>query len=1414
MPVEVDNDKADFGILTRFKAIVTEFSEKTSLTDGNRSVSYAELDRQSDRIAQAILPHLAGNKRCIVTLPRSIEAVVSFLGILKAGGCYVPIDPSLPRERLHALLEEVCPDMLLCRQGDSETFSPFSTLDVSNDILEEELEEVFSCPQRFPDTPAYINFTSGSTGKPKGVLVPDRGILRLVLEPDYVCISKDDTILHFATTSFDAATFEIWGPLLNGASMAILAQPYPSASDLGAFIRKHDVSISFLTSGLFNAMIDSNPEGLSPIRQLLTGGEVMSIPHIAKASRLLHNTKLSNVYGPTENTTFTTFYPIPEGIDIQSWKSVPIGKAIQGTSVFVLDEQLNPVGVNCEGELVTGGEGVALGYFNDPDLSRERFVEIPSLGHGKFYRTGDIVTRNESGFMEFVGRRDEQVKINGFRIELGEISHRLKQHETILDAVVIPVSIAEAQRRLVAYVVSEKESDPAERDLSCWLGEQLPSYMVPTRIITLPGFPLNQNGKVDRKALPNPFEGMATGMEPGRAFSEISKVIQSVLNLKTVDESLSFLQNGGDSLSAIRLVEQARRRIGISITVDDVLSCNPISQLSKSASTKPVAIDEKTVFNPDAERPDTGPLSIAQEQLWFLMQSAPDCRAYNVNCRFKLAGNINRQALVDSIRVVFNKHPILATILEQNTGDELPRWKHSPDKDPPVQVYDLSDLNHESYTKAVREQMEIELATGFELMGKPLIRWVIWDNGNDEINILQAEHHLIHDGWSLRIILRDWLEAYKLCSSGLEHVDESPSPSYLGYSKWQHQCMQNGIWDNSIAFWKTKLQGFRHFTIPPDKPREKRSYSGRAIRRELSHSLVTGVRHLSRSTGHSEFEIYLTAFVALLREEVNWPEINLGIGVANRQEPGLADIVGMFVNMSVLRLPGLEDALPWSVLLHEVSSNLRELLPHQHIPFEQVVRSVNPDRKSGLNPFFEVLFSMHHRPSMEGAFRDTLVEFEEGVDNSSAKFDHNAFLIQEIPPPGREDDIPRVWFRWEYRNALFNDKRMEALVDRFILLVEKCVAQTGTTNWKPAEAFKLEEPNIPHMLNRIPSGPAEPSGNEEEAIRGIWQDFFPTQPVDLDSNFFHMGGHSLLAMRVIAAMERKLDRSIPMNSIFDAPTPRSFAALLRSSDLLPMLSLNHLNSGSGDPFVFIHGWGGDAYTFLPLAKCLDGKVSIAGLQADPEHGRSLGNLNDIARSYADYLDNKLHLETYRLGGYSIGGIIAWATALELQKRGRKIGMLAVLDSRPLYLSTWMRLWANRLYFLYRIHHHIRHTNPLKVKQLSHNFKQRWRAFRMQISGSQRIQPATTETMPGVRSPYTNEPYQRITEDWDPESFNGELDLFWSHNTKTDLPATWRKWIKGDIRLHRIQGHHLEILGQKHVHSFAETFREVVNNKET
>jgi amino acid adenylation domain-containing protein len=598
-----------------FHEVADQHADRQALVLGESSLSYRELN---DRVA-ALSGHLTQlgirpGDPVGLCMDRSFDMITAMLAILRSGGCFVPFDPAYPTDRLAFMFSDTAVKVLLTERHLLEALPPSSAQVVLMDELPKHMP-VTAAADITPEAAAYIMYTSGSTGTPKGVVVPHRAIVRLVREQNFLPFGPELTFLQLSNISFDASTLEIWGALLNGGTLVLQPQLKPTLLEITESIRKHKVTTVWFTVGLFNLLVDEHLDKLRSLKHILTGGDVLSVPHVKKALKALGPKVLINGYGPTENTTFTCCFPINEEAQVKA--SVPIGFPLNNTTVHVLDEQLRPVAIGRKGELYAGGDGVALGYWKRDELTAERFIDDPFSGRpgAKLYRTGDLVRWLPDGSIEFIGRADGQVKVRGFRVELGEIENAISEVTQVKDRVVMVRNDVPGEKQLVAYLVPETSGSPDEQAeliarVREHLREHLPDHMMPGAFVVLADLPLTPNGKVDRRALPAPeFRQQLLRAEHvaprDKTERDLAAIWSGALKVPSLGIHDNFFDLGGHSLIGIQVLGQVEQQFGRSLSLSALFEAPTIAEFARTLKAEGVSPkwNNLAAIQPLGERP-------------------------------------------------------------------------------------------------------------------------------------------------------------------------------------------------------------------------------------------------------------------------------------------------------------------------------------------------------------------------------------------------------------------------------------------------------------------------------------------------------------------------------------------------------------------------------------------------------------------------------------------------------------------------------------------------------------------------------------------------------------------------------------------------------------------------------------------
>ncbi|MDQ1592736.1 MAG: hypothetical protein QOG71_3363 [Pyrinomonadaceae bacterium] len=1034
-----------------FEAQAERTPDAIALVFENERVNYRELNRRANALAERLRASgVRAETRVGVFAERSVEMVVALVGVLKAGGAYVPLEPTYPAERLSFMLADARVSVLLTQERllaalPSQHDAEIICLDRDWKEIDGLHAENVAGGAPAADNAAYVIYTSGSTGRPKGVVNTHRGICnRLLWMQDEYELTRDDRVLQKTPFSFDVSVWEFFWPLITGAQL-VVARPggHQDSAYLVRLIEREAVTtLHFVPSMLSVFLSEPGLEECRSLRRVICSGEALT-KELQERFYARLNADLHNLYGPTEAAVDVSYWACERD---DARPAVPIGRPIANTQLYVLDGELQPVPVGVAGELYIAGVGLARGYLNRPALTADKFIANPFSDEpgARLYRTGDAARFLEDGEIEFLGRLDDQVKLRGFRIELGEIESVLAEHPSLKECV---VTVREdtrgdgGDRRIVAYFVHAGDTPAMPDALRSFLRELLPEYMIPSAFVALPALPLTPNGKLDRRALPAPEPATVTGDGQGVGLLNpleevVAGIWAEVLGLERVGLRDNFFESGGHSLLALRVVSRLRSTLKIEVPVRELFDAPTVAGFAARVASLQRAklnLPSSPMLGTVARDGDVPP-SFAQQRLWFLDQLEPGSAAYNIPAAIRLRGKLDARALAESFNEVLRRHEVLRTSFA--TVDGQPVQRIAPVLRLELPVEDVRAAAAATEREAVVHSVAAEEAgRAFNLGDAPLLRLRLLRVDEDEHVLLLVMHHIISDGWSIGILIREVAALYEAFSHGRPSPLAELPVQYADYAVWQREWLQGDVLANQLAYWKRQLDGSPpRLQLPAMRDESASAPESRAFRGAKQHfvlpvELSGSLARLSRREGATLFMTLLAAFQTLLQRYTGEDDITTGTPVANRNHEQIEGLVGFFVNTLVLRTD-LTDDPTFTELLRRVREVALDAYAHQDVPFEKLVEELQPARDLSHAPLFQVMFVLQNAPvhalELAGLKLDPLPLAGDG-----AKFDLT--LSMEETGEGLKG-------LFEYNRDLFDEAAMGRLISHFRNLLEAVAA--------------------------------------------------------------------------------------------------------------------------------------------------------------------------------------------------------------------------------------------------------------------------------------------------------------------------------------------------------------------------------------
>jgi amino acid adenylation domain-containing protein len=1428
-----------------FEAQAERTPEAVALRCDAATMSYRQLNAQANQLAYYLHERGVGPEVPVgICLAPSLEMAVAILGVLKAGGVYVPLDPEDPRERLDFFVADSRPAAILTTTGLAERFSAGEAnvirLDAEGQRISQESESNPPC-QTSPENAVFVLYTSGSTGKPKGAVNLHRGIANYLLwKRQALGLGPDDRVLLTTPLSFDTSVEEFFSGLLCGGSVVIAKPGSQREPDyLPKLIAREGVTTACFVPSMLRILLEQDEIAeCGSLRRVISGGEALTSALMERFFERL-SADLYNDYGPTETsiavTTWKCRRDYPRGV-------IPIGRPLSHIKLYILDGRRNPVPVGVPGELYIGGIAVGRGYLNRPELTAETFLADPFSNQAgdRLYRTGDRCRYLPDGNIEFLGRRDGQVKIHGSRVELGEVEAALTGHPGVAQAAVVARTPALGSKYLAAYVVprdgpGQSEEAQAEfvKDLRRFLRTSLPEYVIPQVFEVLDALPQLSSGKVNRAALPvvAPAARLVHRYVAPRSEVEcqLATIWAELLRLERVGAYDNFFELGGHSLLAVRLVSRVRSAFSVDLPLITLFASPSLAELAEQIEVLQASgrVTELPSIEP-VPRDGRLPATFGQQAWWFHWQLSPQAIRPILHTALRLSGRLEVEALRATINEVVRRHESLRTTFAMTDSGQLVQVI-TPQLLIELPVDDLRHLPESERERQAAWLSQQQMLEPFDLGKGPLFRAQLLRLDGAEHVLLVTVHHIVFDGWSLEVLMSEVTHIYDAFQAGRPSPLPALPVQFADYAVWQQNYLQGETLDSMLGYWRAKLDGLAELELPADHPRV-----GGDLRPTRSHvfdfsaDLNARLAPLCQAARTTNSMVLLAAFQMLLQRYTGSDDVTVASTAVNRRLPEAQGMIGLFVN-TVLFRSDLSGDPSFRELLVRVRQTTIEALDHQELPFERLVAALRPRVDVSKHPFTRVLYNFLQPTSNEqlAAQRELSVEYlPSGGGPEESIFDLTLMLT---------DDGEGLHGMLRYDTSQFEPSTVARMADDLRTLLEAAVANPDLrlSQLPQLSDGELSDGCHGHSARAYPAhwqdGSATPPQRPyvaprsplEKQLAAIWTELLSFERVGLHDDFFALGGRSLPAARMMARAREATGVDLPVAALFAGPTIAELAERveatrrgetggppqemplveeLASSLLAPSTgqaqSLAPLRMGGGSPPLFcIHGLGGHIAAFLPLARGLAQGRPVYGLQGqglDPgqqPHDR----IEDMATSYVREIRGAQSHGPYLLAGWSMGGLIALEAAQQLLAAGQEVSLLAMFDT---YLSMpeFEKLDVNEQSVIQWIAPQL-NLSTRELKRLS--LDQQWERIAEQANLAEGIEVAAIRRMAAVCKAHLV-----ACAHYHPQPYQGSVALFRAEVGRGRLERSWKS-LCPRLRVESVPGNHYSMLRKPNVDVLAE-----------
>ena len=1011
--------------------------DKTAINYENQSITYHELNQKANQVAHYLLKKGMRPQELVgICLDRSLDMIIGLLGILKAGGAYVPIETQYPSKRLQFIIDDANISFIITQEAYANKLSTskYQTILLDKDCKNIYSENKSNLDMNYSvDNLVYVIYTSGSTGNPKGVCIEHQQLLNYIYDRIEKFNLKGDLKFSFATVSTLAADLgntPIFLSLCTGGKLHIISnERLVDSQKLADYFKKHEIDcLKIVPSHLSMLLNTSDGAKILPKRWLIVGGEALHYELLDKIYTLNSTCDVINEYGPTEATIGTIDYVQNNNSRYPMTDTMPIGRPINNTQIFILDKNLQPVPIGVLGEIYIGGESVARGYLNQPELTNEKFIKIPELSRGsRLYRTGDLAKYHPTGIIEYWGRADDQVKIRGYRIEIGEIESVIMQHKNVKELAIVVNEDNLGNKQLVAYVSLITKDELFNSNIKKYLKNRLPDYMIPSTFILLDYIPLSPNGKVNRRELPKLSVEDSVSSDYVAPQTTLEKTMVDIWkNLFGIDKigiNDNFFEIGGHSLLAAKLVWYMRRELGMEFSLNTIFLYPTIAELIQYQLERVDEEKDQEMIIKIRKDQTKYPLTYAQKGIWLQDQLNLEKNAYNMSLPLKIIGKLNINALEESINKVIERHEVLKAKFINERG--LPKQILANTYSFNLPIEYVQERSKEDIDEIVKTEMNspINLSSG------PLFRAKVLHVHSNEHILIITIHHIISDAVSVKILLDEIMGFYSNLVRKTKLELPNLSISYADYASWQQEWINSSSFQKKVSYWKNQLNGVPPFLeLPTEFNRPSvQSFKGSFIEFSIPQEITNLLRKLANSQGATLYMIFMSVWNALLYKYTGQRDLVIGTSASGRNED-TESLIGLFINTLPIRTK-LNEEDTFLDLLSNLKQTSIDAFSNQDIPFELLLNSLEIDRNPSRNPLCQVFLTYQVQPNLIEHSTD-LIFYRMPIQITSVQYD----LVVEII-----DNLDSIEGRFEYSSALFSEHTIKEMIQDYLNLLKNVV---------------------------------------------------------------------------------------------------------------------------------------------------------------------------------------------------------------------------------------------------------------------------------------------------------------------------------------------------------------------------------------